>query len=325
MISDNTGGMRPGIVEIAVDKLNLLQPEFVMSVGDLIEGYNEDVNILNFEWDEFNQKIKPLNMRFFYIPGNHDITNRVMAELWEQRFGRSYYHFVYNDVLFLCLNTEDTKKETISPAQIEWVEEILSHHTDVRWTMVFMHKPLWQYEMNYAERGSKKSTGWLKVEALLKDRKHTVLCGHYHRYAHYEINNSDYIILATTGGGSQVRGAEYGEIDQLAWITMTDQGPVISNIELASILPKDFAKPEATRFIYDTLRFLRVAVPPYYTNGGALPANYETEVLIQNRGESEVSFNFDFPEMNGLSLESKISEVTVSGGESKTIPARSNL
>ena len=117
-----------------------------------------------------------------------------------------------------------------------------------------------------------------------------------------------------------MRGAEYGEIDQLAWITMTDQGPVISNIELASILPKDFAKPEATRFIYDTLRFLRVAVPPYYTNGGALPANYETEVLIQNRGESEVSFNFDFPEMNGLSLESKISEVTVSGGESKTIP-----
>ena len=51
VISDNTGGMRPGIIEAAVEKLNLLQPEFVMSVGDLIEGYTEDLNRLVYEWD----------------------------------------------------------------------------------------------------------------------------------------------------------------------------------------------------------------------------------------------------------------------------------
>ena len=321
VISDNTGGMRPGIVEIAVDKLNLLQPEFVMSVGDLIEGYTKDLDRLNFEWDEFNEKIDPLEMRFFYVPGNHDMTNHVMAKLWEERFGRAYYHFVYNDVLFLCLNTEDTHKETISPTQIAWVEEILADHADVRWTMVFMHKPLWQYEMNRARRGeTDKTTGWPEVEAFLKDRKHTVLCGHYHRYAHYEINDSDYIILSTTGGGSQVRGAEYGEIDQIAWITMTDDGPTISNIEIAGILPKDFAKPEAGTFIYETLRVLKVAISPYYTNEGTLPAEYETSIAIQNNGKSDVSLEFEMPEINGLQLTADTSKVTLNAGTETAIP-----
>lgn len=43
IVTDRTGGHRPGIFEDGVRKLNLLQPEFVMSVGDLIEGYTEDL------------------------------------------------------------------------------------------------------------------------------------------------------------------------------------------------------------------------------------------------------------------------------------------
>ena len=37
VISDNTGGAYPGVFDAAMTKLNLMQPEFVMSVGDLIE------------------------------------------------------------------------------------------------------------------------------------------------------------------------------------------------------------------------------------------------------------------------------------------------
>ena len=42
-------------------------------------------------------------MPFFYVPGNHDLANKVQAKLWQEKFGRRYYHFVYNDVLFLML------------------------------------------------------------------------------------------------------------------------------------------------------------------------------------------------------------------------------
>ena len=38
VIGDRAGGYRPGVFPVAVDLLNLLQPEFVLSVGDFIEG-----------------------------------------------------------------------------------------------------------------------------------------------------------------------------------------------------------------------------------------------------------------------------------------------
>src|SRR5262245_56610627 len=45
VVSDRTGGHRRGVFSRAVQQVNLLQPEFVMSVGDLIEGsQNEAAN-----------------------------------------------------------------------------------------------------------------------------------------------------------------------------------------------------------------------------------------------------------------------------------------
>ena len=42
IVSDRAGGVRPGILADAVSKLNLLVPEFVMSVGDFIPGNTAD-------------------------------------------------------------------------------------------------------------------------------------------------------------------------------------------------------------------------------------------------------------------------------------------
>src|SRR5262245_30719135 len=38
IVSDRTGGHRENVFARTIEKLNLLQPEFVLSVGDLIEG-----------------------------------------------------------------------------------------------------------------------------------------------------------------------------------------------------------------------------------------------------------------------------------------------
>ena len=45
--------------------INMLQPEFVMSVGDLIEGYSEDPGQWALEWSEFESKLDALQMPFF--------------------------------------------------------------------------------------------------------------------------------------------------------------------------------------------------------------------------------------------------------------------
>ena len=109
VVSDRTGGHRPGVFTRAVRVINMLQPEFVMSVGDLIEGHSEDPGQWALEWSEFEGKLDPLQMPFFFCPGNHDITNVSMDENWRRKFGRSHYSFRYRDVLFLVLNSEEPR------------------------------------------------------------------------------------------------------------------------------------------------------------------------------------------------------------------------
>jgi hypothetical protein len=52
IIGDRTGGANvEETFKLAVGQLNLLQPEFVINVGDIIDGYSDDKDELNAEWD----------------------------------------------------------------------------------------------------------------------------------------------------------------------------------------------------------------------------------------------------------------------------------
>jgi len=82
IISDLHGGNRSGICEKAGEKTNLMQPEFVPSVGALNEGYTEDEGGIDRQRTEFERLIEPLEMRFFFVPGNHDLTSKLLTEKW---------------------------------------------------------------------------------------------------------------------------------------------------------------------------------------------------------------------------------------------------
>ena len=112
IITDNAGGARHGVFPKAVEMVNLLQPEFVVNAGDIIEGYSEEEEQIRAWWQEIDDYLEQLDMPFFFVPGNHDLNSDATIKVWRERFGsdRGYYHFVYKDVLFLMVNTEDPPK-----------------------------------------------------------------------------------------------------------------------------------------------------------------------------------------------------------------------
>jgi serine/threonine-protein phosphatase CPPED1 len=239
IVTDRTGGRRPGVFTRAVEKINLLQPQFVMSVGDLIEGYTDDPGMWAIEWSEFESAVDRLQMPFFFCVGNHDISNVPMSEDWQRKFGRSYYHFRYHDVLFLVLNSEDppaTRERPYSfgPEQQEWAARVLADNADARWTFVFLHKPTWTYP-----DADPVALGWTAIEDALGDRRYTVFAGHRHQYGRFVRRGREYIMLATTGGSSNLAGLEQGRFDHVTWVTMKDDAPVIANILLDGIEPSD--------------------------------------------------------------------------------------
>lgn len=169
VVTDRTSGAREGVFESAMGKVNLVQPAFVMSVGDLIQGYTEDAAQIEREWDSMEDTIGQLDAPFFYVAGNHDMMNREMEDAWAARFGASFYHFLYKDTLFLVLNAEyfdwsdiegassDTTRgpgfekwaftdehRAAQAAQMAYAQKVLADHADVRWTFVFIHKPFWR-------------------------------------------------------------------------------------------------------------------------------------------------------------------------------------
>lgn len=271
IVGDRTGGHRPGVFRHAMERVNQLQPEFVVGVGDLIEGYKEDEQELQRQWDEFDNIVDQLDMPFFYTVGNHDIGNEMMRDLWQRRHGSTYYHFVYRNVLFMSLNTEDPpillseeilakqawledmmlkdpkkirrllrerrqkmgvdEKQvklpgavSISDTQQAWAEKLLADHPDVRWTILLMHKPAWEYD----------SPAFKHIEELMRERPYTVIAGHEHYFNYSRRIERDYVTMATTGG--VWLSEQGGSFDHIAWVTMTEEGPQISNIALCGLL-----------------------------------------------------------------------------------------
>ncbi len=208
-------------------------------MGDLIEGSKKD-NELTARWKEFDAFVTRLEMPFFYAAGNHDLDSAEQTKFWERKLGRRHYHFVYRNVLFLMLNSEEPPDfvGSIGKEQAAYVAKTLADNAGVRWTVAIVHRPLWT-----SNNGDKN--GWRAIEQALKGRQYTVFAGHLHRYQKYVRQNMNYYQLATTGGASRLRGVEQGEFDQIAWITMKKEGPLLANILLDAVLPENL-KPIPT-------------------------------------------------------------------------------
>ncbi len=265
IMTDRTGGHRPGIWMEGVRALNNLRPDFVMSVGDLIDGSSRDREGFDAEWKEFLGFIDELDMRFFFVPGNHDLSNHAPDQLsytiWRERFGPLWYSFDYKGVHFVALNSEDPRFR-IGDEQLAWLEGDLEAHRDARWTLVFLHKPLWVYRERAKRAGNPDETQWPEVERLLVDRPHTVFSGHVHHYVQYQRNGRDYYHLATTGGGSALRGVLYGEFDHVTWLTMERDGPHVSQVLLDGVLSADVVTETSISEFRSFLQNVQVEVSP---------------------------------------------------------------
>lgn len=264
IFSDLNGGERGRVFEVALEQLSLLRPEFILSVGDLIDGGTEDETQLTREWDSFDERTSQVAAPVFRVGGNHDLTNQIMREFWEARYGSRYYHFIYKDVLFLALDSEDYTPERmreiyqaradalnvgaenperaqemeyykmpermtgeIGPEQATYFVNVINSYPDVRWTFLFMHKPVWQKD---------DEPDFESIETALSARPYTLFNGHLHTYSHTTRNGRDYIMLGTTGGSQSL--SDQMSFDHIALVTMDSNGPSIANIRLDGILDK---------------------------------------------------------------------------------------
>jgi hypothetical protein len=276
IIGDRTGGANVlETFKLAMDQLNLLQPEFVINVGDLIEGYSDDKAELNAEWDEMDKVLAKLNMPFFRTPGNHDIANETAQEVWRERHGATYYSFVYKDVLFLILDSEDPPrtappdiKEKIDlynrlqtedpPKAKQMLAEFMSDESVVAGLAKpvefgeeqanFIKKTLeqnaevrWTFLFLHEPAWEKPAESFKAIQNMLKGRNHTFFAGHLHYYDYDLMDGYEHITMGPAGASFHHDGP--GNVDHIMWVTMTEDGPEMGNIALKGIFDRKGLDP----------------------------------------------------------------------------------
>ncbi len=267
VIGDRTGGSDPGgIFDRAMEQINLLQPEFVINVGDLVEGYTDDKAKAASMWDEAEGIIKNLEMPFFYVAGNHDMGNDTMKQVWLERRGATYYHFIYNDTLFLVFNSEDPSnpvpkdiaektaeykklQERDPEAALKMLGEFMASLDAYKVPMVMSDEQIsyfrkvladnpnvrWTFAFFHQPDWENPETGKAlqAIEEMLANRPYTVITGHLHYYDYTQRNGRDYITMGPVGASWHKNGP--GNVDHILWVTMKKDGPEIAMVTLDGV------------------------------------------------------------------------------------------
>lgn len=231
IIGDRTGGHVPGVYGEIIQEIELLKPDFTMTVGDMIEGYTEDVERLTAEWNEYLEIIKPLSAPIHHTPGNHDITNEAMLEPYQKFLGDPYRSFDYEDVHFVIMdNSRWNSSDEIPKDQIKWLKKDLKKHKKAPYTLVFLHKPFW---FNSLATGQPDALH----DIFIKYGVDAVFTGHFHTYFSDEYDNIIYTSMGSSGGASQpgITGLHY----HYAWVTINSDGIHIALVKKGSVLPWD--------------------------------------------------------------------------------------
>lgn len=242
---DRTGGPDEGIAILseAVRETNLLDPDLVMTVGDLVNGYNDQAPWLK-QMLQFKAVMGGLDCSWYPVAGNHDVywrgPNRPDNEHesnYETHFGPLWYDFAHKDSHFIVLYTDEpnpatgernyTKAEcqVMSDLQLAFLDSALERGKDADHVFVFLHHPRWL--------GGRYGDDWERVHKVLANAGNVSACfaGHIHQMRYDgKRDGIEYVTLATVGGHQNSFAPEGGWLHQFHVVTVRDD-----SIELAAV------------------------------------------------------------------------------------------
>lgn len=192
ILGDRTGEAVPGVYEQVWREVSADHPDFVINVGDTIQGGDDQT--VTTEWTHIRELLRPFRAyRFFYTPGNHDIWSSLSLHAYQTFTGRPpHYSFDYQDAHFTVL--DNSRTEDLGPEEIDFLRSDLSVHAAKSLKFVIFHRPSWIVNLLL------QNPNFPLHQLAKKYHVQYVICGHLHEMLHFEMDGVTYLSMPSAGG-----------------------------------------------------------------------------------------------------------------------------
>ncbi len=251
IFGDRTGGPAAGVSVLAeaVRDTNLIEPDFVMTIGDHVEGYNQTKQWLE-QMREYRAIMANLLCPWLPIAGNHDIYWRgpnppegEHERNYEKHFGPLWYAFEHKGSWFVALYSDEGHPETgfkganeaanqtMSTEQFDWLQGILKKAKGADHVFVFIHHPRWIGTSNYGD-------DWDKVHKVLLEAGNVsmVFGGHIHHMRYDAKDGIEYVTLATVGATHFADMPQVGWLHEYHLVTVRDEQVSVAAIPVGDVI-----------------------------------------------------------------------------------------
>jgi len=205
ILGDRTGDAQPGIYERVWSELDALHPDFVINVGDTIQGGDDataasEWNALRPLWDRYRYPI-------YFTPGNHDIWSPASRKIYEQKTGHpAFYSFNYQNAHVTVLDNSEASDLSLilDDPQMQFLARDLAQNQARDPKFVFFHKPFWLIPVKF------QSSQFPFHQLISKYGVRFVVSGHGHQYVRAEQDGIVYLEAPSSGGKLKGKGAAQG-------------------------------------------------------------------------------------------------------------------
>ncbi len=192
LLGDRTGEVQPGAYPEAWREAVAEHPAFVLTVGDSIQGYND--NLIEIEWRELFRIIAPFRRYpLFLTPGNHDVWDQPSAAAYVKYSHHPlHYSFDWHQAHFTILN--DSESDNLNADEIAFLEKDLAAHRSQPVKFIVSHRPAWLLAVVL------RNPDFPLHKLALKYGVKYVIAGHIHQMLRLSLDGITYLSMPSAGG-----------------------------------------------------------------------------------------------------------------------------